>query len=66
MSELTNLTISQARDLLAKGELSSRQLTESHVEAMAQATQLNAFVSPLPDVALEMAEASDSRRACGS
>ncbi|MFP6770895.1 MAG: Asp-tRNA(Asn)/Glu-tRNA(Gln) amidotransferase subunit GatA [Alphaproteobacteria bacterium] len=66
MSELTDLTISQARDLLAKGELSSRQLTESHVEAMAQASQLNAFVSQLPDVALDMADASDGRRANGA
>ncbi|MBT4490320.1 MAG: Asp-tRNA(Asn)/Glu-tRNA(Gln) amidotransferase subunit GatA [Rhodospirillaceae bacterium] len=66
MSDLTDLSIAQARDLLAKGELSSRELTTGHVDAMAEASVLNAMITEMPDVALAMADASDSRRATGT
>ncbi len=62
MAELTELTIAGARDLLAKGEVSSRELTEAHIGAVEKARALNAFVTETPDKALEMAEASDRRR----
>ncbi len=65
MAALTDLGIAQARDLMAKGELSSAELTEAHVEAVAQGAVLNAMVTELPDQARAMAEASDKRRASG-
>ena len=65
MAELTELGISEARDLLAKGALSSRELTESHISAMAESSALNAMVTETPEIALAMADASDERRAKG-
>jgi aspartyl-tRNA(Asn)/glutamyl-tRNA(Gln) amidotransferase subunit A len=65
MSELTNLTIAGARDLLAKGEISSKELTEAHIAAVEAARPLNAFITETPEKALEMAKASDTRRAAG-
>ncbi|MDH3476514.1 MAG: Asp-tRNA(Asn)/Glu-tRNA(Gln) amidotransferase subunit GatA [Rhodospirillales bacterium] len=63
MAELTELTLAGARDQLAKGEISSRELTEAHVAAVAAARPLNAFVTETPERAMAMAEASDARRA---
>jgi aspartyl-tRNA(Asn)/glutamyl-tRNA(Gln) amidotransferase subunit A len=63
--ELTGLDLSAARDLLAKGEISSKELTEAHVAAVAAARPLNAFITETPERAIEMAEASDARRARG-
>src|SRR3546814_11194812 len=65
MSALTNLTIAGARDLLAKGEISARELTEAHIAAVEAARSLNAFITETPEKALEMAEASDPRRTAG-
>jgi len=65
MSELTNLTIAGARDLLAKGEISAKELTEAHVAAVEAARPLNAFITETPEKALAMAEASDARRKAG-
>jgi len=65
MSELTNLTIAGARDQLAKGEISSKELTEAHIAAVEAARPLNAFITETPEKALEMARASDTRRAAG-
>ena len=62
---LTGLTIAGARDLLAKGETSARELAEAHLAAMASGRSLNAFVTETPERALAMAEASDGRRAAG-
>src|SRR3546814_13404568 len=65
MSALTNLTIAGARDLLAKGEISARELTEAHIAALEAARSLNAFITQTPEKALEMAEASAARRKTG-
>ncbi|GAB4390966.1 MAG: Asp-tRNA(Asn)/Glu-tRNA(Gln) amidotransferase subunit GatA [Kiloniellaceae bacterium] len=65
MSDLTNLTLAEARDLLAKGETSSKELTEAHIAAMEKARSLNAFITETPEKALAMAEASDKRRKGG-
>jgi aspartyl-tRNA(Asn)/glutamyl-tRNA(Gln) amidotransferase subunit A len=65
MAGLTELTLAGARDLLAEGEISARELTEAHVAAVAAARPLNAFVTETPERAIEMAEASDARRAGG-
>ena len=65
MTELTHLTLAEARDLLGKGELSSKELTEAHIAALEKGRALNAFVTETPEKALAMAEASDARRAKG-
>ena len=66
MADLTDLGIATARDLLAKGEFSSRELTIAHIDAMAEAKVLNAMVTELPDIAVAMADASDGRRGTGT
>ena len=65
MAALTDLTIAGARDLLGKGEVSAKELTEAHITAVETARPLNAFITETPEKALEMAEASDKRRAAG-
>ncbi|WP_299393156.1 Asp-tRNA(Asn)/Glu-tRNA(Gln) amidotransferase subunit GatA [Pelagibius sp.] len=65
MSDLTALTLAGARDLLGKGEVSAKELTEAHVAAVEAARPLNAFITETPEKALAMAETSDTRRAAG-
>ena len=65
MSALIDLTVAGARDLLAAGGISSRELTEAHIEAMEAGRDLNAYIAETPDVAFAMAEASDRRRSGG-
>jgi len=65
MDELTGLTIAGARELLTNGGLSARELAQEHITAVSQAAVLNAVITETPEVALEMAEASDARRANG-
>ena len=61
MSELTKLTISDARDALRKGEVTSVDLTKACLEAIEGASALNAFVHNTPDIAIAQAEAADAR-----
>jgi len=61
VSELTNLTIAEARDKLSKKETSAVELTEAHIAAIEAAKDLNAFITPSPDVAIERARQSDQR-----
>ncbi len=65
MAGLTDLTIAAALDGLAKGDFTSRELTEAHLAAMAQARGLNCFVVETPEKARAMADASDARRRQG-
>jgi aspartyl-tRNA(Asn)/glutamyl-tRNA(Gln) amidotransferase subunit A len=65
MGDLTDITIAQARDLLAKGEVSSHDLTTAQIGAMERHRDLNAFITETPEIALGMAEASDQRRKSG-
>ena len=65
MSAPVDLSLAAARNLLAGGELSSRELVEAHIEAMEKHRGLNAFITETPDRALAMAEASDRRRRAG-
>jgi len=66
VSELTALGIAEARDLLASGKLSSRDLTAAHITAMEAARHLNAYVAETPERALADADASDKRRKSGA
>jgi aspartyl-tRNA(Asn)/glutamyl-tRNA(Gln) amidotransferase subunit A len=66
MSELTGLTLADARDRLTKKEITSRELTEAHIAAIEAANgALNAFIVATPDKALDMAKTSDERLAKG-
>ena len=65
MTAANRLTLAEARDALAKGELTSVDLTQVHLDAMAAARGLNAFVTETPEKALAMAKASDDKRARG-
>jgi len=65
LSDLTSLTLAEARDGLKAKRFSSRELTEAHLEAIARAKGLNAFIVQTPERALAMAKASDAKLAAG-
>jgi len=65
MASLTALNIAEARDGLAAGDYSARELATAHLEAIAAARELNAFVLETPERALADADAADARRAKG-
>ncbi|MEQ8391629.1 MAG: Asp-tRNA(Asn)/Glu-tRNA(Gln) amidotransferase subunit GatA [Thalassospira sp.] len=65
MTDLTKLTLAEARDGLAKGEYTSVELTEAHLKSMEVHRNLNAYITETPDKAIEMAKASDAKRAKG-
>jgi aspartyl-tRNA(Asn)/glutamyl-tRNA(Gln) amidotransferase subunit A len=65
MTELTTLTLTEARDRLRKKDMSSAELTAAHLDAIEKARSLNAFVLETPEVATQMAKASDARIAKG-
>jgi aspartyl-tRNA(Asn)/glutamyl-tRNA(Gln) amidotransferase subunit A len=64
-TELTRLTIAGALDGLAGRAFSAHELAQAHLDAMAAANGLNAFITETPDRALAMADAADARRAKG-
>ena len=53
--ELTGLTLAAARDRLASGEVSARELTEAHIAAVEAVRPLNVFITETPERALAMA-----------
>ena len=61
MSDLTKLTIAEARDALRRGETTSIALTEACLSAIDAADALGAFVHKTPEIALERAAAADQR-----
>ena len=65
MSELSELTMTEALAGLAKGSFSSRELTEAHIAVMEAHRGLNAYVTETPEKALAMAAESDQRRKAG-
>ncbi len=65
MSELTALTLAEARDGLKKKSFSAAELTAAHLAAIEQARALNAYVLETPEQAADMAKASDARLAKG-
>jgi len=65
MTDLPSLSIAAARDGLARGEFTARELAESHIRAVESARALNAFITETPELALEQAKESDARRARG-
>jgi aspartyl-tRNA(Asn)/glutamyl-tRNA(Gln) amidotransferase subunit A len=65
MTDLTALTLAQARDGLRKKQFSATELAEAHLAAVENARALNAFVLGTPERARDMARASDARLAKG-
>ncbi|MCC2652399.1 MAG: gatA [Microvirga sp.] len=65
MTELTHLTIAEARDGLKAKTFSATELTQAHVDAIEKARALNAYVLETPEKALAMAKTSDERIAKG-
>jgi len=65
MTDLTSLTIAEARVGLANKSFTSLELTDAHLKAIEAARALNAFVLETPDQARAMARAADARIAKG-
>jgi aspartyl-tRNA(Asn)/glutamyl-tRNA(Gln) amidotransferase subunit A len=65
MTDLTSLTLADARDRLRKKEFSATELAQAHLDAMESARALNAYVLETPEQALAMAKAADARLALG-
>jgi aspartyl-tRNA(Asn)/glutamyl-tRNA(Gln) amidotransferase subunit A len=65
MSDLTNLTISDARDKMRKGDVKSIEITEACITAIEGADALNAFSAKTFDIARDQASAADARIAKG-
>ncbi|MCG8270540.1 Asp-tRNA(Asn)/Glu-tRNA(Gln) amidotransferase subunit GatA [Aquamicrobium sp. NLF2-7] len=66
MTDLTRLTISQAREKLRAREISAVELTDAYLGAIDAANdELNAYVAVTHDKARDMAKASDARLAAG-
>ncbi len=67
MPELYDLSMTQARDLLAKREVSSRELTLAVLDRIdAVDDRVRAYVTVTPELALQRADEADSRIAAGN
>jgi len=64
-SSLLALTLAEARDGLARKFFSAHELTLAYNEAVTEIEPLNAYITPTPEPALEMADAADQRLARG-
>ncbi|HTV43822.1 MAG TPA: Asp-tRNA(Asn)/Glu-tRNA(Gln) amidotransferase subunit GatA [Stellaceae bacterium] len=62
---LTQLTLAEARDGLARKVFSARELALAHIAAVEAVRPLNAFITETPERALAMAAAADDRLAHG-
>ena len=66
MTDLTRLTLAEARDGLTGKQFTSSELTKAFLAAIEQGNgALNAYVLPTPEHALTQAKASDARLAKG-
>ncbi|MGO9388633.1 Asp-tRNA(Asn)/Glu-tRNA(Gln) amidotransferase subunit GatA [Rhodoblastus sp.] len=65
MTDLTRLTLADARNKLAAKEFSAVELTQSFIDAVSKAKSLNAFIVETPEKALAQAKASDEKIARG-
>ncbi|MGO7787232.1 Asp-tRNA(Asn)/Glu-tRNA(Gln) amidotransferase subunit GatA [Rhizobium ruizarguesonis] len=66
MSELTSLTIAEARQKLRGKEITAIELTEAYISVIDAANdRLNAYIKVTPDLARVMAKNSDERIAAG-
>src|SRR6188768_3224508 len=65
MTDLTSMTIAEAKAGLANKSFTSLELTDAHLAAIEAARSLNAFVLETPDQARAMARAVDAKIAKG-
>jgi aspartyl-tRNA(Asn)/glutamyl-tRNA(Gln) amidotransferase subunit A len=66
LTDLTTLTLTEARDGLKKRSFTATELTEAFIKAIETGNgALNAYVLPTPEHALAQAKASDARLAKG-
>jgi aspartyl-tRNA(Asn)/glutamyl-tRNA(Gln) amidotransferase subunit A len=65
LTDLTSLTLAEARDRLKSRAISSVEITKAHLVAIERGKALNAFITVTPDKALNMAAKSDARLARG-
>lgn len=66
MTDLTKLTISQAREGLQKKAFSAGELVRAYLSEMEKKRKTNAYVLETPEVALQQAEVSDKKYAAGA
>jgi aspartyl-tRNA(Asn)/glutamyl-tRNA(Gln) amidotransferase subunit A len=65
MTDLTNLTLVEAREGLKDKTFTATDLAKAHIAAVEAARGLNAYVLETPEIALAQAAASDARLAKG-
>lgn len=65
MTNLKELTLSEAIDGLESKEFTSRELTQAYIDSMAEHKNLNAYITETPEHALSQADESDKRRQSG-
>jgi aspartyl-tRNA(Asn)/glutamyl-tRNA(Gln) amidotransferase subunit A len=65
VTELTDLTLADARDGLRANRFSAREITQAHIAAIEQARALNAYLIETPDRALAMADVADAKLSKG-
>jgi aspartyl-tRNA(Asn)/glutamyl-tRNA(Gln) amidotransferase subunit A len=65
MTDLTSLTLTEARDGLRARTFTAVELADAHLAAIEKARALNAYVLETPEQAREMARAADQRLAKG-
>ena len=61
MTDLTELTIAEAREGLKNKEFSAVELNQAYIGAMEKKREYNAYVLETPEIALEQAAAADNR-----
>jgi len=64
-SSLTELSLTQAREGLAKKDFTATELTKAYLAVMNEKRELNAYITETPELALEQAKASDERLSSG-
>jgi aspartyl-tRNA(Asn)/glutamyl-tRNA(Gln) amidotransferase subunit A len=65
MTDLTRLTLAEAREGLAAKNFSAVELTQTYLDAMTRAQSLNAYIVETPEKALAQAKLSDEKIARG-
>jgi aspartyl-tRNA(Asn)/glutamyl-tRNA(Gln) amidotransferase subunit A len=65
LTDLTSLTLTEARDGLKAKAFSAVEIAKAHLAAMERARGLNAYLAETPERALHMAEAADAKIAAG-
>src|SRR2546429_8470246 len=65
MTDLTSLTLADARDRLRRREFSATELADAHLAALEKARALNAYVLETPERARAMAQEADARLKAG-